>query len=68
MAFTAQENAFMHNLTCPTETKVLWEIHERPLKGREICSPTDKVALGEFWAQFSISSTIYSLVKTSVHE
>lgn len=47
------------NLTCPIETKVLREIQEGPLRGREICSPADKVMLSKFWAEFSVSSTIY---------
>lgn len=56
------------NLTCPIETKVLWEIQEGPLTGRKICSLADKVVLREFWAQFFVLSTIYFLVITSVHE
>lgn len=56
------------NLTCPIETRVLWEIQEALLRGGEICSPANKIVLRELWAQFSISSSIYSLVKTSVHE
>lgn len=55
------------NLTCPVETNVLSETQEEPLRGREICRPADKVVLREFWAQFSLSSTIYFLAKSSVH-
>ena len=56
------------NLICPIKLRVLWEIQEGSLRGRQICSLADDVMLSEFCAQFSVSSTIYLLVNTSVHE